>query len=127
MRNKIALLLTLALSIVAIAAFAADSSKPAEAKPAGYLTKVEPKTVCMINEQAMGRDQIPVEVEGKTYFGCCQMCVTRLTNDEKTRVAIDPVSGKEVDKAKAVIAAQEDGRVFYFENEENLAKYNGAL
>ena len=122
MRKNTALLLTLVLALSAVAALASDQTKPA-----GHLTKVDPKTVCMINEQAMGRDQIPVEVEGKTYFGCCDMCKTRLANDPATRVAIDPVSGKQVDKAAAVIAAQEDGRVFYFENEENLAKYNGAL
>ena len=39
-------------------------------------------------------------------------------------MSVDPVTGKQVDKAKAVIAAQEDGRVFYFESDETLAKYN---
>ena len=52
------------------------------------------------------------------------MCKTALAKDAAKRVAVDPVSGKEVDKAKAVIGAQEDGRVFYFESEENLKKVN---
>jgi YHS domain-containing protein len=120
MRQKIALLLTLAL-VFAVAAFAE------EAKPTGVLTKVEPKTVCMINEHAMGKDQIPVEVDGKTYYGCCEMCKKALASDASKRVAIDPLSGKQVDKAKAVIASQEDGRVFYFENDENLAKWNAKV
>lgn len=117
MRQKIALALSLTL-LFAVAAFADD------VKPSGVLTKVETKTVCMINEHAMGKDQIPVEVDGKTYYGCCEMCKKALAADASKRVALDPVSGKEVDKATAVIAAQEDGRVFYFENEENLAKWN---
>jgi len=120
MRQKIALLLTLAV-VLATVAFAE------EVKPSGILTKVETKTVCMINEQAMGKDQIPVEVEGKTYYGCCEMCKKALAADASKRVATDPVSGKQIDKATAVIAAQEDGRVFYFENEENLAKWNAKV
>lgn len=114
MRKVLGLLIVLSL---ALTAFAGDM-------PTGPLTKVEPKTVCMVNEMAMGKDQIPVEVDGKTYYGCCEMCKKALASDETKRVAIDPVSGKKVDKATAVIAAQEDGRVFYFENEASLAKYN---
>jgi YHS domain-containing protein len=117
MRHKIALLVALSL-LLAIAAFAQD------VQPVGALKKVEPKTVCMINEHAMGKDQIPVEVEGKTYYGCCEMCKKALAENADKRMAKDPVSGKQVDKATAIIAAQEDGRVFYFENDENLAKWN---
>lgn len=92
--------------------------------PAAPLKKVEPKKVCMVNEQYMNRDQIPVEVDGKTYYGCCAMCKDRLAKDAAKRVAIDPVSGKTVDKAKAVIGAADDGTVVYFESEKNLKKYN---
>ena len=116
MRKTSLLLLSL---LFTLAAFAQDG-----AKPSGPLTKVEPKTVCMINEQAMGKDQIPVQVEGKTYYGCCEMCKKALASDASKRAAVDPVSGRKVDKATAVIASQKDGRVFYFENDANLRKYN---
>ena len=120
MRKATALLFTLVIVLVmATAAFAQDA-----VKPNGKLTRVETKTVCMINEHAMGKDQIPIEIEGRTYYGCCEMCKKALAADAAKRVAVDPVSGKQVDKATAVIASQEDGRVFYFENEENLAKHN---
>lgn len=109
-----------AMLLVTAVAFAAEET----VAPEGPLTKVESKTVCMINEHAMGKDQIPVEVDGKTYYGCCEMCKKALESDKSKRVATDPISGKEVDKATAVIAKQEDGRVFYFENDANLAKYN---
>ena len=52
------------------------------------------------------------------------MCKKALADNADKRVAIDPVTGNKVDKAKAVIAAQEDGRVWYFESEETLAKHN---
>ncbi|MEO8382743.1 MAG: hypothetical protein ABI779_24000 [Acidobacteriota bacterium] len=92
--------------------------------PTGPLTRVEAKMVCMVNEQNMGKEQIPVEVEGRTYYGCCEMCKKALADNAAKRTATDPISGKQVDKATAVIAAQQDGRVFYFENEQNLAKHN---
>ncbi len=88
------------------------------------LTKVEPVKVCMVNNTLFAKDQIRVEVEGKTYFGCCAMCKERLTKDPKSRTAIDPVSKQSVDKATAVIGANSAGRVFYFENEENLAAFS---
>jgi len=119
MRKAAVLLLTLFFATLALADVAVQ--------PVGPLTKVETKTVCMVNEHAMGKDQIPVEVDGKTYYGCCEMCKKALTNDASKRAAIDPVSGKEVDKATAVIAAQEDGRVFYFESDETLKKYNESV
>ena len=37
--------------------------------------------------------------------------------------AVDPVSGKIVDKATAVIGRTADGRVMYFENTRNLERY----
>ncbi|HVE72108.1 MAG TPA: hypothetical protein VNI54_12130 [Thermoanaerobaculia bacterium] len=114
MRKTLGILVAL---FVATAAFASDM-------PTGPLKKVEPNMVCMVNEMAMGKEQIPVEVEGKTYYGCCEMCKTALANDASKRTATDPISGKTVDKAEAVIGAQEDGRVFYFESEENLKKLN---
>jgi YHS domain-containing protein len=95
----------------------------AEAPEPGALTRVEPSLVCMINNQFMDKPQIPVEVEGTTYYGCCEMCKTKLVSDPASRSATDPVSGATVDKARAVIGKNASGAVFYFENEQNLAAY----
>lgn len=81
------------------------------------------KEVCMVNDTHFSKAQIPVEVNGKTYYGCCQMCKKTLSEDAATRTATDPVTKKNVDKATAVIAAREDGSVLYFENNENLKKF----
>ena len=88
------------------------------------LTKVDSKYVCMITNQEFAKEQIPVELEGKTYYGCCEMCKAKIKNNPQSREATDPVSGNKVDKADAVIGAAPDGNVFYFENEENLSQFN---
>jgi YHS domain-containing protein len=96
----------------------------AEAAPVDGLTRVtDTDKVCMMNDRYMGTAQIPVDVNGKRYYGCCAMCKERLARDRRARVALDPVSGKEVDKAAALIAKRPDGSVLYFENEANLEKY----
>jgi YHS domain-containing protein len=84
---------------------------------------VETKKVCMVNNQVFDKDQIPVVVDGKTYYGCCEMCKERLSKDAAIRSAVDPVSGKTVDKATAVIGALPDGKVLYFESETTFGQY----
>ncbi len=87
------------------------------------LKRVETKKVCMVNNAVFEKDQIPVQVSGKTYYGCCEMCKERLAKDVAARTATDPVTGKTVDKATAVIAAKADGTVLYFESEKTLEQY----
>jgi YHS domain-containing protein len=96
---------------------------PVRAEGESALARVEPSYVCMMNDKRFAEPQIPVEVEGRTYYGCCAMCKERLTQDPTARTATDPVSRKQVDKASAVIGAAPNGRVFYFENETNLAAF----
>ena len=87
------------------------------------LERVEAVRVCMVNNTVFPKDQIPVEVDGKTYFGCCEMCKGRLAKDEAIRMATDPVSGTQVDKATAILGAGADGKVQYFESEETFARF----
>ncbi|QSQ14581.1 hypothetical protein [Myxococcus landrumensis] len=94
----------------------------------GSITRVaDPSLVCMVNNQLMGKPQIPVEVGGQTYYGCCEMCKERLAKDAAARTATDPVSQKSVDKAKAVIGITHDGNAIYFENEETFSTYSKQL
>jgi YHS domain-containing protein len=104
----------------------AAESAPAQPAPAAAeadLAVVPNHEVCMVNDRFFARQQIPVEVEGKTYYGCCEGCKQRLAEDRAVRFAVDPVSGEEVDKATAVIGARADDTVVYFASEENLRKY----
>lgn len=96
---------------------ASTSSRPA-------LTRVTASSeVCMVNDQHMGREQIPVQVSGRTYYGCCAGCKDKLQNSAAARTGTDPVTRKPVDKAVAVIARTEAGKVFYFESGDTLERY----
>jgi hypothetical protein len=64
--------------------------------PNSLVVVQERNEVCMVNDQYMGRKQIPVTIAEKTYYGC---------------------------KATAVIGRAPSGQVFYFENEDTLRKY----
>lgn len=112
------LLLTLVLALFTLPAFAQGSGDATTA-----LTPIKSEYVCMVNNAAFDKPQIPVEVNRKTYYGCCPMCKERLAKDASARTATDPVSGKSVDKAEAVIGKAPDGSVYYFENEGNMKQY----
>lgn len=105
-------------------ASAQQSHEPSSDTSASSLTLVTDRSlVCMVNNQFMGRPQIPIEVDGRTYYGCCEMCKGRLGSDPSSRVSTDPVSGNTVDKATAVIGRVGDGRTLYFENDQTFAAY----
>ena len=121
--QRLGLVLVLVLAALGLA-FTQDD-KEAATTATTVLKRVETKKVCMINNQVFEKDQIPIQVEGRTYYGCCEMCKERLAKDPASRQAVDPVTGKTVDKAKAVIGALPDGKVVYFESEETFGKYEG--
>lgn len=87
------------------------------------LTVVETDKVCMVNDRFFNSPQIPVLVDGKTYYGCCAACKKTLNTDKSIRFSKDPVTGELVDKALAVIGSKKDGSVYYFKSKNNLAKY----
>ena len=84
----------------------------------------DPSQVCMVNNQFMGQPQIPVQVEGRTYYGCCAMCKGRLESDASARMASDPVSHTPVDKATAVIGRLPNGSTLYFASREHFDSYS---
>ncbi len=96
-------------------------SMPAIAAEA--LKIVENEKVCMVTDMFFGKKQIPVTHEGKTYYGCCQNCKKTLSEDVTARKATDPVTGKLIDKATAVIATREDNSVVYFESKKTFEQY----
>jgi len=87
-------------------------------------SQVPNELVCMVNDAYMGMPQIAVPVNGKTYYGCCEMCVGKLNNEETARTAIDPYSNKSVDKTEAyIVLMKKEGEVAYFESQENYKNY----
>ncbi|WP_286486129.1 hypothetical protein [Empedobacter falsenii] len=102
-----------------------DMMQPSQTMAYNVGDKVPNKQVCMVNNAYMGKDQFEVPYDGKTYYGCCNMCVERIPNDETARKAKDPYTGKEIDKANAyIVLKDQQGNVDYFENEENYKKFS---
>lgn len=127
MRTPLAIVWVLSLA-AACTQSPSTTSKPADQPVAvavdNGLTRItDTSQVCMVTNQYMGTAQIPVEVEGKTYFGCCEMCKGRLANEPATRQATDPVTGATVDKSTAVIGRQADGKILYFASADTFARY----
>jgi YHS domain-containing protein len=92
----------------------------------GENERVPNELVCMVNDAFMGVEQIPVEAEGKTYYGCCQMCVTKIKeNQDNVRYATDPYTKEKVDKSEAFITLKTDkGKaVLYFASENNMKAF----
>lgn len=80
--------------------------------------------VCMVNNAYMAKKQFEVPFEGKTYYGCCSMCVERIPQDKAARTAIDPFTSKEIDKSEAyIVLVSGEGHVAYFENEQNYKRF----
>lgn len=106
----------------------APASGPASSKTvhpeSPALTRVTASSfVCMVNDRFMGGEQIPVSVDGKTYYGCCAACKDKLQNNAAVRTAVDPITQRPVDKAAAVIGKMDSGKVLYFESEDTLSRY----
>jgi YHS domain-containing protein len=81
--------------------------------------------VCMVNDRFMGVKQIPIDVDGTTYYGCCQGCVEKLQkNIDDVRFGNNPLNKTKVDKASAVIVQDKsNGSVFYFASKEDAQDF----
>ena len=85
---------------------------------------VSPDEVCMVNDPYIGKKQLEVKFNDKTYYGWCEMCKEPIPKDASVRFATDPFSQKQVDKSTAMFAVTGDnGEVSYFENKANYNSY----
>ncbi|WP_268230653.1 hypothetical protein [Sphingobacterium sp. UT-1RO-CII-1] len=83
--------------------------------------------VCMVNDAYMGKEQIEVTVDGKMYYGCCDMCKERIPKDASVRYAIDPHTMQKVDKATAyIVMIAKGGEVAYFESKSSYEAFRQA-
>lgn len=108
-------------------------SKENKGKPAGptidfsdtAITRLPNNQVCMVNNRFLNSDQIPVPINGKTYYGCCEGCVKMLNEDSTSHYTYDPLSNEQVDKATAFIIGKPGSKedVFYFISELNANEY----
>jgi hypothetical protein len=104
-----------------------QSAEQVAVAAAGLRLLEDHSQICMVRDHFMGRPQLPVVVGSSTYYGCCAGCVNRLVADARARAAIDPVSGRSIDKALAVVGVNPRGGLVYFESAENFRAYAALL
>jgi hypothetical protein len=125
------------LSLALVLALAAGGCSPRAGEPAQAVAPEEEvapavtliedaRLVCMVNNMYMASPQEPVQVEGKTYFGCCPACRDRLTTDASLRTARDPVTNEVVDKSRAVLARDDRNAILYFASADTMRQYRPA-
>lgn len=122
--KKITAFILLVLFAVASPAFSAQAAPVKEAPQA--LQSLKHSDVCMVQNRHGIMKMIPVEINGKMYYGCCAGCVGKLKFNPAVRFAKDPVTGKEVDKASAFIVGNRDGTVTYFESRESAEQFSAS-
>lgn len=126
--QPMALLRVLSIFVVIMAIGPIETPVQAQGTDAEpVLKQVEAQYTCMINNKHFSEIQIEVPIDDKVYYGCCKMCVKTLNEDPQSRLSVDPVSRDTVDKALAVIGADSEGNIYYFESKENLRKYDPDL
>ncbi|HYQ57532.1 MAG TPA: TRASH domain-containing protein [Draconibacterium sp.] len=82
--------------------------------------------ICMVGNEIKFRENLPVNIGGKTYWACCNNCEAQLNRNYKNaRFATDPYSGTKLSKAEAVIFQNPDdkGKVLFFESKSNYDNY----
>ncbi|OGP13642.1 MAG: hypothetical protein A2052_06415 [Deltaproteobacteria bacterium GWA2_54_12] len=125
MMKKLTAFILLVLVSIAAPALAMQAAAVKEA-PTHSLQSLKHSGVCMVQNRHGIMKMIPVEIDGKMYYGCCAGCVGKLKYNSAVRFSKDPVTGKEVDKAKAFIIGNKDGTVTYFESRETAEQFSAS-
>lgn len=125
MLKKTTAIIFLVLFALSAPVFTAEAGTVKEAATKA-LQGVKHSDVCMVQNRHGIMKMIPVEVDGKMYYGCCAGCVGKLKYNSVVRFSKDPVTGKEVDKASAFIIGNRDGTVTYFESKETAEQFSAS-
>lgn len=88
--------------------------------------EIQHSRVCMVNGDIKLHSVRSVTVNGKTYWGCCQHCISLLRyNTAQVRFTTDPVTGKKINKADAVIFPDPHNsrRAMFFQSDSTYEQY----
>ena len=79
--------------------------------------------LCMVEDKVFADQTLLVRIEGATYYAC-RSDSAQMARNASYRTAVDPLTGRMVDKSKAVLRQdREDNKVYYFENYENAKTF----
>lgn len=82
--------------------------------------------ICMVDDIYQGDfPTLELKLTNNRYYGCSQKARRELAQKSELRLAIDPVTNEEIDKAIAVIALhpKRDGKVLYFKSMETFIAF----
>ena len=83
--------------------------------------------VCMVSDIVKFEAIDSVVVNGKTYWGCCEKCKSKLKyNVDNTLYSMDPITGNSLNKADAIIRLTRDiksNKVAYFESYDSYLQF----
>ncbi|MAZ48992.1 MAG: hypothetical protein CME65_10530 [Halobacteriovoraceae bacterium] len=93
-----------------------------------FIEVTEKNKVCMVNNfynPMADFTEFKVNVEKKSYYGCCAMCKDKLKMSSNHRMATDPLTNEKISKADAYIVADKTnkGRTYYFKSKSNFLKW----
>ncbi len=95
--------------------------------PALWLRKVDNKAINMVTNRLFRGEQRSLRIDGKDYFIPNEDYVYNFRQNLSLRYAVDPFTGKRVDKSGALAYADYRDRVFYFESEQSYMDFISLL
>ena len=92
--------------------------------PAGFwMKRVKTDEINMVTNRYTTELQSRVILGGKVYYTLGESYAWTMQQNPSIRFAKDPLTGKTIDKADAIIYIDADGRALYFESEGTYKKF----
>ena len=111
---------SLGVGAILIALVVAIAKSQVNAQAASGARVSDRKLVCMLQDSLQTRAGLEHVYNGKKYYLCCGGCLAGFEqNPARYSHAVDPVNGKQVDKADASIYGYK-GRAYFFSSQNTL-------
>jgi YHS domain-containing protein len=108
---------------ILIALIVAIAKSQVNAQAASGARVTDRKLVCMLQDSLQTREGLEHIYNGKKYYLCCGGCLAGFEqNPARYSQAVDPVNGKQVDKADAPIYGYK-GRAYFFSSQNTLQTF----
>lgn len=93
------------------------------ASPDAWLSRVDMSKVNMVTNRVADKALSAVTVDGSTYYVPNKDYEAAFNMNLSLRFAVDPITSKRIDKSEALVLADSEGRVFYFESEKTYRDF----